>query len=74
MNWQELSRSCLTSFLINETIVPVMTKQSTDLALYAFGQKNIPEGKENFTFPVENPVENVENIHFKNFYTFLRGG
>lgn len=38
------------SFFINETIVPVMTKQSTDLALYAFGQKNIPEGKHNFTF------------------------
>ncbi len=38
------------SFFINETIVPVMTKQSTDLALYAFGQKNIPEGKQNFTF------------------------
>lgn len=38
------------SFLVNETIVPIMTKQSTDLALYAFGQKNIPEGKENFTF------------------------
>ena len=40
----------LLSFFINETIVPVMTKQSTDLALYAFGQKNIPEGKQNFTF------------------------
>ena len=40
----------LASFFINEAIVPVMTKQSTDLALYAFGQKNIPEGKENFTF------------------------
>ncbi len=38
------------SFFINETIVPIMTKQSTDLALYAFGQKNIPEGKQNFTF------------------------
>lgn len=40
----------LASFFINETVVPVMTKQATDLALYAFGQKNIPEGKENFTF------------------------
>ena len=40
----------LASFFINETVVPIMTKQSTDLALYAFGQKNIPEGKENFTF------------------------
>ena len=38
------------SFVINETVVPVMTKQSTDLALYAFSKKNIPEGKENFTF------------------------
>ena len=27
-----------------------MTRQSTDLALYAFAQKNIPEGKQNFTF------------------------
>ena len=37
-------------FMVNETVVPVMTKQSTDLALYAFSKKNIPEGKENFTF------------------------
>ena len=40
----------LASFFINETIVPIMTKQSTDLALFAFGQKNIPEGKQNFVF------------------------
>jgi len=40
----------LTGFFVNETIVPVMTKQSKDLALWAFGQKNIPEGKHNFTF------------------------
>ena len=38
------------SFLINETIVPVMTKQSKDLALWALGQKNIPDGKQNFVF------------------------
>ena len=44
-----LIMACL-SFLINETVVPVMTKQSTDLALYAFSRKNIPEGKQNFTF------------------------
>ena len=41
--------SCV-SFVLNETVVPVMTKQSTDLALYAFSKKNIPEGKHNFTF------------------------
>ena len=38
------------SFFINETIVPVMTKQSKDLALWALGQKNIPNGKQNFVF------------------------
>lgn len=40
----------LLSFAINEFVVPVMTKQATNLALWAFGQKNIPEGKNNFTF------------------------
>ena len=40
----------IASFVVNETIVPAMTKMSTDLALIAFGQKNIPEGKQNFTF------------------------
>lgn len=38
------------SFIINESIVPIMTKQSKDLALWALGQKNIPEGKQNFVF------------------------
>lgn len=38
------------SFIINETVVPVTTKQSKDLALWALGQKNIPEGKQNFIF------------------------
>lgn len=38
------------SFVINETIVPITTKQSKDLALWALGQKNIPEGKQNFIF------------------------
>ena len=38
------------SFLINETVVPITTKQSKDLALWSLGQKNIPEGKQNFVF------------------------
>lgn len=38
------------SFVINESVVPVTTKQSKDLALWALGQKNIPEGKQNFVF------------------------
>lgn len=41
---------CIASFVVNETVVPIVTKQSKDLALWALGQKNIPEGKQNFIF------------------------
>ncbi len=40
----------LSSFFINESVVPIMTKQAKDLALWALGQKNIPDGKQNFVF------------------------
>ena len=40
----------LSSFFINESVVPVMMSQSKTLALWALGQKNIPDGKENFVF------------------------
>ena len=38
------------SFIVNETVVPFSTRLSTKLVGVAFSQKNIPEGKENFTF------------------------
>lgn len=41
--------SCV-SFVINETVVPFSTRLSTKLAGVAFSQKNVPEGKQNFTF------------------------
>ena len=40
----------LCCFIVNESIVPVMSKQAKDLALWSFAQKNIPDGKENFVF------------------------
>ncbi len=40
----------IVGFMVNETIVPIMTKQSKDLALWSFSQKNVPDGKHNFTF------------------------
>ena len=40
----------LSSFVINESIVPVMLKQSKKLALWALEQKNVPNGKENYVF------------------------
>lgn len=39
----------LFTFFINETIVPITTSQSKTLALYALSQRNIPEGKRNFS-------------------------
>lgn len=38
------------TFIINETIVPITNSQSKTLAVWALGQKNIPNGKQNFTF------------------------
>lgn len=52
------------SFLINETIVPVMTKQSKDLALWSLGQKNIPEGKQNFVFKELNDGGSLKRLFY----------
>lgn len=41
---------CICSFIINETVVPIATKYSKDLALWSLSQKNVPNGKENFVF------------------------
>lgn len=40
----------LSSFVINESVVPVMLQQSKKLALWALEQKNVPNGKENYVF------------------------
>lgn len=53
----------LSSFFINETIVPVMNAKSKDLALWALGQKNIPDGKKNFVFK-----EIGDNGHLKRLF------
>ena len=52
------------SFVINESIVPVMTKQSKDLALWALGQKNIPEGKQNFVFKELNDGGSIKRLFY----------
>ena len=52
------------SFVMNETVVPVTTKQSTDLALYAFSKKNIPNGKENFTFKEVKQGGNLKRLFY----------
>ena len=52
------------SFIINESVVPVMTKQSKDLALWALGQKNIPEGKQNFVFKELNDGGSIKRLFY----------
>ena len=52
------------SFFINESVVPIMTKQSKDLALWAFGQKNIPEGKQNFVFKELNDRSGIKRLFY----------
>jgi lipopolysaccharide export system permease protein len=53
----------LSSFFINETLVPIMNAKSKDLALWALGQKNVPDGKENFVFK-----EISDNGHLKRLF------
>lgn len=40
----------ISTFIINETVAPAMSKYSKNTALYALGQKNVPEGRQNFVF------------------------
>ena len=63
------------TFVINETIVPITASQSKTLALYALVQRNIPEGKRNFSMKeLKNGnylkrlfyVEKCEDKHFTN--------
>ena len=71
----------LLSFFINEFVVPVTGSQSKTLILWAVGQKNIPDGKKNYTlkemkdkflikrfFYVENCTKkNLENVSVIDF-------
>ncbi len=54
----------LFSFVVNESLVPIMSKQSKDLALWAFGQKNVPEGKENFTISYPSKDGSLERLFY----------
>ncbi len=55
---------CILSFVINETIVPVATKYSKDLALWSLSQKNVPDGKENFVFKEIGSNGNLRRLFY----------
>jgi len=42
--------AALTSFVLNEFVAPRANAQATTLTLWALSQKNIPDGKKNFSF------------------------
>lgn len=54
----------VSSFFINESLVPVTSKQSKDLALWALGQKNIPDGKQNFVFKELNDHGSLKRLFY----------
>lgn len=58
----------LLTFIVNETIVPITNSQSKTLAVWALGQKNIPNGKQNFTFKElkedENGNKSIKRLFF----------
>lgn len=54
----------LLSFVINETIVPMANAQSKALALWALGQKNVPEGRKNYTLKELTDGNKVKRLFF----------
>lgn len=52
------------AFFINETIVPITTVQSKTLAIWALGQKNVPDGKKNFTFKEVNDKKQLKRLFY----------
>lgn len=52
------------TFIMNETIVPITTSQSKTLALYALVQRNIPEGKRNFTIKELKEGNNLKRLFY----------
>ncbi len=52
------------SFFINEFVVPAANKQAKLLTVWALGQKNIPEGKHNFSIKELNQNNNLKRLFY----------
>lgn len=52
------------AFVVNETIVPITSSQSKTLAIWALGQKNVPEGKQNFSFQETGDDKKIRRLFF----------
>jgi len=56
--------AALTCFFINELIVPAANVQARNLTMLALTQKNIPEGKSNFSFQQFNENGQVKRLFY----------
>jgi lipopolysaccharide export system permease protein len=56
--------AALSCFFINELIVPAANSQARNLTMLALMQRNIPEGKSNFSFKEMNENENLKRLFY----------
>jgi len=56
--------AAITCFLINELIVPAANVQARNLTMLALTQKNVPEGKSNFSFEQFNENGQVKRLFY----------
>ena len=54
----------LASFLINEFVVPAMSVQSRQLAIYSLQQRHVPEGRKNFTLHEKNAEGSTKRLFY----------
>ena len=54
----------LASFLINEFVVPAMSVQSRQLAIYSLQQRHVPEGRKNFTLHETNAEGSTKRLFY----------
>ncbi|MDD3150008.1 MAG: LptF/LptG family permease [Candidatus Gastranaerophilales bacterium] len=61
--------TCLLCFILNEAIVPIANAQSKGLTLWALNQKNIPDGKKNFSIKELNDKHQLKRLFYIREYS-----
>jgi lipopolysaccharide export system permease protein len=56
--------AAITCFLINELVVPAANTQAKNLTMLALAQKNVPEGRSNFSFEQFNENGQIKRLFY----------
>lgn len=56
------------SFFLNEVIVPAANAQSKNLTIWALSQRNLSEGKKNFSFKEMNDKQGIKRLFYVSEY------